>query len=109
MVAKKVRKEHYPAPFAVIDLWERESGFDERAYLKEADSVEQLITQSDTSANLIRAFLLRERMKGFAKGSDFKAKHVHVIGAGVMGGDIGHYGRQAGGWGQARGWRQGQC
>ena len=88
MVAKKVRKEHYPAPFAVIDLWERESGFDERAYLKEADSVEQLITQSDTSANLIRAFLLRERMKGFAKGSDFKAKHVHVIGAGVMGGDI---------------------
>ncbi len=88
MVSKKIRKEHYPAPFAVIDLWEKESGFDERAYLKEADSVEQLITESDTSANLIRAFFLRERMKGFAKGSDFKAKHVHVIGAGVMGGDI---------------------
>ena len=88
MVAKKLRKEHYPAPFAVIDLWEKEGGFDDRAYLKEADSVEQLITQGDTSANLIRAFLLRERMKAFAKGSDFKAKHVHVIGAGVMGGDI---------------------
>jgi 3-hydroxyacyl-CoA dehydrogenase/enoyl-CoA hydratase/3-hydroxybutyryl-CoA epimerase len=88
MVAKKVRKEHYPAPYAVIDLWEREGGFDERAYLKEADSVEQLVTNSDTSANLIRAFLLRERMKGFAKESDFQAKHVHVIGAGVMGGDI---------------------
>ena len=87
-VAKKVRKEHYPAPFAVIDLWEKEGGFDERAYLKEADSVEQLITRGDTSANLIRAFMLRERMKGFAKGSDFQAKHVHVIGAGVMGGDI---------------------
>lgn len=88
MVAKKVRKEHYPAPFAVIDLWEKEGGFDERAYLKEADSVEQLVTKSDTSSNLIRAFLLRERMKGFAKGCDFQAKHVHVIGAGVMGGDI---------------------
>ena len=88
MVAKKARKEHYPAPFAVIDLWEREGGFDERAYLKEADSVEQLVTNSDTSANLIRAFLLRERMKGFAKDSDFQATHVHVIGAGVMGGDI---------------------
>lgn len=88
MVSKKVRKEHYPAPFAVIDLWEKESGFEERAYLKEADSVEQLISQSETSANLIRAFLLRERMKGFAKGSEFKATHVHVIGAGVMGGDI---------------------
>ena len=87
-VAKKVRKKHYPAPFAIIDLWEKEGGFDERAYLKEADSVEQLITQGDTSANLIRAFLLRERMKGFAKDSQFKAQHVHVIGAGVMGGDI---------------------
>ena len=87
-VAKKVRQEHYPAPFAVIDLWEKEGGFDERAYLKEADSVEQLVTKSDTASNLIRAFLLRERMKGFAKGSEFEAQHVHVIGAGVMGGDI---------------------
>lgn len=87
-VAKKIRKNHYPAPFAMIDLWEKEGGRDERAYLKEADSVEQLITQGETSANLIRAFLLRERMKGFAKNSQFKAKHVHVIGAGVMGGDI---------------------
>lgn len=87
-VAKKVSQSHYPAPFAIIDLWEKESGFDERAYLKEADSVERLVTESETSANLIRAFLLRERMKGFAKGCDFDAKHVHVIGAGVMGGDI---------------------
>jgi 3-hydroxyacyl-CoA dehydrogenase/enoyl-CoA hydratase/3-hydroxybutyryl-CoA epimerase len=88
MVGKKVRKEHYPAPSAVIDLWEKEGGFDERAYLKEADSVEQLIMKNDTAFNLIRIFLLRERMKGFAKNSDFKAQHVHVIGAGVMGGDI---------------------
>ena len=87
-VSKKARLEHYPAPYAVIDLWEKEAGFDERAYLKEADSVEKLITEGETATNLIRAFLLRERMKGFAKESDFKAKHVHVIGAGVMGGDI---------------------
>ncbi len=87
-VTKKINPPHYPAPFAVIDLWEKEGGFDERAYLKEADSVEQLVSQGDVAANLIRAFLLRERMKGFAKGCDFKAQHVHVIGAGVMGGDI---------------------
>lgn len=87
-VAKKVSKNHYPAPFAIIDLWEKEGGFDERAYLKEADSIEKLISSSETSANLVRAFLLRERMKGFAKDSHFKARHVHVIGAGVMGGDI---------------------
>ncbi|WP_419418726.1 3-hydroxyacyl-CoA dehydrogenase NAD-binding domain-containing protein [Legionella sp. D16C41] len=87
-VAKRVRKQHYPAPFAAIDLWEKEGGKGERAYLKEIDSVEQLVTRGETAKNLIRAFLLRERMKGFAKASDFKAEHVHVIGAGVMGGDI---------------------
>ncbi|KTD20263.1 yfcX enoyl CoA hydratase [Legionella lansingensis] len=87
-VAKRVSKNHYPAPYAVIELWEKEGGHGERAYLKEADSVEQLVSQGSTAANLIRAFLLRERMKAFAKDSDFKAGHVHVIGAGVMGGDI---------------------
>lgn len=88
-VAKKVQEAHYPAPYAVIDFWEKERGFNERAYLKEADSVVKLVTESDTAKNLIRLFLLRERMKGFGKKAvDFKAKHVHVIGAGVMGGDI---------------------
>lgn len=87
-VSKRVLKKHYPAPYAVIDLWEKEGGIGERAYLKEADSVEQLVSHGDTASNLIRAFHLRERMKGFAKDSEFKAQHVHVIGAGVMGGDI---------------------
>ncbi|MEI6513843.1 MAG: 3-hydroxyacyl-CoA dehydrogenase NAD-binding domain-containing protein, partial [bacterium] len=88
MVAKKVNKDHYPAPFAVIDLWEKEGGFDERAYLKEADSVEKLITNSQTAHNLIRVFMLRERLKGFAKENKTQVARVHVIGAGVMGGDI---------------------
>lgn len=87
-VEKRVRKEHYPAPYAIIDLWEKEGGVGDRAYLKEIDSIEQLISNGTTSKNLIRAFGLRERLKGFAKDSDFKAQHVHVIGAGVMGGDI---------------------
>ncbi len=87
-VAKRVRREHYPAPYAIIDLWEKEGGMGDRAYLKEIDSVEHLVSTGITSKNLIRAFSLRERLKGFAKGSDFKASHVHVIGAGVMGGDI---------------------
>ncbi|MDX1838199.1 crotonase [Legionella taurinensis] len=87
-LAKKVKKQHYPAPYAIIDLWEKEGGHGERAYLKEVDSVEQLVSKSDTAKNLIRVFSLRERMKAFAKDSNFKAQHVHVIGAGVMGGDI---------------------
>lgn len=87
-VAKRLKKEHYPAPYAVIDLWEKEGGIGDRAYNKEIESIERLVQSGDTSKNLIRAFFLRERMKGFAKESDFEASHVHVIGAGVMGGDI---------------------
>ncbi len=87
-VAKRVRQEHYPAPYAVLDLWEKEGGVGDRAYLKEVDSVEQLVAHGETSKNLIRAFFLRERLKAFAKDSTFKARHVHVIGAGIMGGDI---------------------
>ncbi|OYV56749.1 MAG: crotonase [Legionella sp. 21-45-4] len=87
-VGKKVVKAHYPAPFAVIDLWEQEGGYQERAYLKEIDSVYQLMSHTETAKNLIRVFLLRERLKSFAKDKPFKAAAVHVIGAGVMGGDI---------------------
>jgi 3-hydroxyacyl-CoA dehydrogenase/enoyl-CoA hydratase/3-hydroxybutyryl-CoA epimerase len=88
MVAKRVNPAHYPAPFAVIDLWEKEGGFDERAYLKEADSVEKLITTSDTARNLIHVFGLKERLKNFSKQTSSEVFAVHVIGAGVMGGDI---------------------
>jgi 3-hydroxyacyl-CoA dehydrogenase/enoyl-CoA hydratase/3-hydroxybutyryl-CoA epimerase len=90
-LSKKVRQAHYPAPFAMLNLWEKESEYDDRAFLKELDSVEQLVSKSETAANLIRLFLLRERLKKFAYGLDEKVKHVHVIGAGVMGGDIAAY------------------
>ncbi|MBA4696456.1 MAG: enoyl-CoA hydratase/isomerase family protein [Legionella sp.] len=87
-VAKRVSKNHYPAPYAAIDLIEKESSISERAYLKEVDSIERLVESSETAKNLIRVFLLRERMKAFAKHSHFTATHIHVVGAGVMGGDI---------------------
>ena len=41
-----------------------------------------------TAANLIRVFTLQERLKALGKEGDFKASHVHVVGAGTMGGDI---------------------
>jgi 3-hydroxyacyl-CoA dehydrogenase / enoyl-CoA hydratase / 3-hydroxybutyryl-CoA epimerase len=40
-----------------------------------------------TAQNLIRVFFLREQMKKLA-GTGNKINHVHVIGAGAMGGDI---------------------
>lgn len=85
--AAKVRKEHYPAPFAMIDVWKR-GGPDIRQRLKlEARSVAKLAT-TPTARNLIRIFFLQERLKGLGGGSDAGINRVHVVGAGVMGGDI---------------------
>ncbi|MBT8447870.1 MAG: enoyl-CoA hydratase/isomerase family protein [Gammaproteobacteria bacterium] len=86
-VAKRARREHYPAPWAMIDLYE-EHGGDEQALLKaERESIAKLFV-TPASRNLVRLFLLQERIKGLGKSSDFEATHVHVIGAGTMGGDI---------------------
>ncbi|WP_043421631.1 3-hydroxyacyl-CoA dehydrogenase NAD-binding domain-containing protein [Azonexus hydrophilus] len=82
-VAKKARPEHYPAPYAIIDLWQKHDG-----NALAAPAVVDRIIQSPTAKNLLRVFHLQERLKGFGKDGDFVAKHVHVVGAGVMGGDI---------------------
>jgi 3-hydroxyacyl-CoA dehydrogenase/enoyl-CoA hydratase/3-hydroxybutyryl-CoA epimerase len=86
-VARKARKEHYPAPFALIETWRRSGGGSLAARLKaEARSVAKL-SKTDTARNLIRVFFLQERLKGLG-GKESGIRHVHVIGAGVMGGDI---------------------
>lgn len=86
-VAKKAKRQHYPAPYAMIELW-RENGGDLREMRKaETESFARLMT-GDTSKNLVRAFFLREGLKENGKGAEHGIQHVHVIGAGVMGGDI---------------------
>ena len=82
-VAKKARPEHYPAPYAIINLWAQHNG----NALAAPEIVDRIIS-SPTARNLLRVYHLQERLKGFGKGSDFSASRVHVIGAGVMGGDI---------------------
>lgn len=83
---KKAPPENYPAPYALIDLWEKHGG--DRAGMLEAEkrSFAKLMV-SPTAQNLIRVFFLRDEMKKLAGGRS-QIKHVHVIGAGAMGGDI---------------------
>ncbi|WP_274424236.1 3-hydroxyacyl-CoA dehydrogenase NAD-binding domain-containing protein [Chelativorans sp. YIM 93263] len=83
---KKAPKEHYPAPYRLIDLWEEHGGDDSAMQRGELRSFSELLV-GDTAQNLIRVFFLREKMKGLAKGES-GIEHVHVIGAGTMGGDI---------------------
>ncbi len=86
-VAKKAKRSYYPAPFALVDAWVK-CGVANDAFAHESETVSQLIVTS-TCRHLLRVFHLRERLKGLAKARDIEpVAHVHVIGAGTMGGDI---------------------
>jgi 3-hydroxyacyl-CoA dehydrogenase / enoyl-CoA hydratase / 3-hydroxybutyryl-CoA epimerase len=86
--SKKVREEHYPAPFRLIDLFETHAGNLDGMKVAETRAFAPLML-SDTSRNLRRVFRLSEMLKAQApRDLAFKPLRVHVIGAGVMGADI---------------------
>ena len=87
-VKKKVSPDHYPAPFKLLDCWKNFSSDRSERFIEEAKSVTDLFTSAPGTQQLVRVFTLQERMKSLAKNGDFKPRHVHVVGAGIMGGDI---------------------
>lgn len=86
-VSGKANKLHYPAPYALIELWRKYGGNEKTHLLEEANSVASL-SNNHTAGNLVRVFLLQDALKASADKSLIDPHHVHVIGAGVMGGDI---------------------
>ncbi len=86
-VAARARREHYPAPYAILDIWVKHDGDPLAAPASDPASIAHLL-QSPTARNLIRVFKLQERLKAFGKDGDSAIRHVHVVGAGTMGGDI---------------------
>lgn len=86
-VAARARREHYPAPYAILDLWVKYDGDALAPPASDPASIAHLI-QTPTAMNLIRVFRLQERLKTFGRDDPFKARHVHIVGAGTMGGDI---------------------
>jgi 3-hydroxyacyl-CoA dehydrogenase/enoyl-CoA hydratase/3-hydroxybutyryl-CoA epimerase len=85
--AAKVREEHYPAPFRLIDLFEQFGDDPVSMRIAETEMFAPLFV-SETSRNLRRVFKLSEMLKDEAPKDGFKPRKVHVIGAGTMGGDI---------------------
>jgi 3-hydroxyacyl-CoA dehydrogenase / enoyl-CoA hydratase / 3-hydroxybutyryl-CoA epimerase len=83
---KRARIEHYPAPYAIVDLWERYGAHGEKALRAEVESIGRLLV-TQTCRNLVHVFGLRERLRNLAP-KDSRVRRVHVVGAGTMGGDI---------------------
>jgi 3-hydroxyacyl-CoA dehydrogenase/enoyl-CoA hydratase/3-hydroxybutyryl-CoA epimerase len=86
-VARRAPRAHYPAPYAMIDLWARYGAHGVAAFEAEARSIAHLFT-TPTSRNLVRVFLLQDRLKASGGKAAAELRNVHVVGAGVMGGDI---------------------
>jgi len=86
-VARKARKAHYPAPYSLIDTWRRSGGMPVLAALRQEGYSVAKLAQGPTARNLTRIFFLMERLKSLG-GKEHGIAHVHVVGAGVMGGDI---------------------
>jgi 3-hydroxyacyl-CoA dehydrogenase/enoyl-CoA hydratase/3-hydroxybutyryl-CoA epimerase len=86
-LAARVRREHYPAPYAMVELWARYGARGPASFEAEARSIAELFGTA-TARNLIRVFMLQDRLKSAVGKSAVPIKHVHVVGAGVMGGDI---------------------
>ena len=86
-VARKARKAHYPAPYALINTWQKSAGGNIQARLDAERRAVVKLAGTPTARNLIRIFFLQERLKGLG-GKDHGITRVHVVGAGVMGGDI---------------------
>jgi len=86
-VEKRARREHYPAPYAILDAWMK---YDGDPFIEPNDPTCSIraLSEHPTTRNLIRVFFLQERLKSTGKATDFTVRHVHVVGAGVMGGDI---------------------
>ena len=90
-IKKRVKERHYPAPFGILDLWKYHNGNP-----TVETQIHNRIVGSPTAKNLLRVYQLQESLKGLAKkytkGSDGQVppilNHIHVIGAGTMGGDI---------------------
>ncbi len=84
--AKRAPRAHYPAPYALIDLWVSHGGDAAAMQKAEIASFAKLLA-TDTAQNLVRVFFLRDNLKNLA-GGGWDGRRVHVIGAGAMGGDI---------------------
>ena len=91
---KRVRADHTPAPAAIIDHVEN-FGHDRTAMSAgEIDIFPNLLAGS-ASKNLRRVFYLTDAVRKSARGVS-GIERLHVVGAGVMGGDIAAIGAMAG-------------
>ena len=85
-VAKRALPETMPAPFAILDHYSGEN-IDQKSLQNRETPLFSELMMTPASAGLRRTFQLNDAVKKGTRGEG-AVSHIHVIGAGVMGGDI---------------------
>jgi 3-hydroxyacyl-CoA dehydrogenase/enoyl-CoA hydratase/3-hydroxybutyryl-CoA epimerase len=85
----RARPDHTPAPFAIMDHI-RDHMTDPQAMSDAELTIFPVLMTSPASKGLRRLFDYQDKVRKSGRG-DSGIKHVHVIGGGVMGGDIAAY------------------
>jgi len=85
-IATRTRPENTPAPFAILDHYSSNNLNKTNIIERETKLFSELM-MTPASAGLRRVFQLNDLVKKGGRG-DPAVSHIHVIGAGVMGGDI---------------------
>ena len=83
---KRLRADHTPAPFAIIDHVARHGHSAAAMSAGEMDIFPDLMVGT-ASKNLRRLYYLTDKVRKTARGNS-AIQNLHVVGAGVMGGDI---------------------
>ena len=85
--AKKAPEKHYPAPYALIDLWEKHGGDRAPCRRQEIESFAPAAGRRYVAEISCGCSSCARNSKETPAASG-RASRVHVIGAGTMGGDI---------------------
>jgi len=85
-VARRAPREHYPAPYAIIDLWARYGAHGPEAV--RAEPLDRAPVHHGNLAQLVRVFLLQDRLKSAGGKSAADIRHVHVWAPGSWAGNI---------------------
>ena len=85
-LSKRARVENTPAPFAILEHYSIDE-FHKNNMLNAETELFSKLMLTPASVGLRRVFQLNDMVKKGGRG-DPEISHIHVIGAGVMGGDI---------------------
>lgn len=81
----KVRKNHYPSPYAILDIFFKKNIYSNSSFQIEQSSLQRIVSNQESLQNMLLIYNLGQRKVSVEKSNNRKITRIHVIGSGVMG------------------------